>query len=114
MRPSNSDFGGGDFQIAKGKYEYGESPRQAAFREANEELGLKESNVKSDHQLGIFLGYTTVFIAGVKDVDDFEDFHFETAETKWMTADEFEKDGRKIHKPIVREAYVFINKKESE
>lgn len=108
MKPGDPEFGGDVFQIAKGKYEEGESSRTAAFREGHEELGLKLENVALIYELGTFLGYTTIFLAQVMDPDDFDDFHFETAETKWLTAEEFAKVGRDLHKPIVRKAVEFI------
>lgn len=108
MKPGDPDFGGDVFQIAKGKYEEGESARTAAFREGHEELGLKLENVSLIFELGTFLGYTTVYLAEVLDPKDFDPFHFETSETKWMTFDGFSKVGRDLHKPIVREAVKFI------
>lgn len=112
MKPALPAFGGSEFQIAKGKYDPGESAHTAAFREAHEELGLKKENVGLIYQLGVFLGYTTIFLAHVLSQDDFDDYHFETGETKWMTADQFAKVGRDIHKPIVRAAINFINYEE--
>lgn len=112
MKPALATFGGDCFQIAKGKHDEGESAHTAAFREAHEELGLKKENVGLIYQLGVYLGYTTVFLAHVLSMDDFDDPHFETGETKWMSADKFAKVGRDIHKPIVRDAIKFIKDEE--
>jgi len=104
MRPSEPKFGGDTFQISKGKHEIGETAEEAAFREAREELGLFEGNVRSVHELGTFLGRTTIFLAEIHLKDWFGDPHFETAETKWMTPQQFYDVGRVLHKPIVKAA----------
>jgi 8-oxo-dGTP pyrophosphatase MutT (NUDIX family) len=111
MRPTDGKYGGDVFQIAKGKHEDGESPEQACLREANEELGLFEGNIKQMKKLGKFLGYTHIYICEVADKDMFGDPHFETAETKWMTPEEFYEIGRDLHKPVVKAAVRFIENK---
>lgn len=45
MKPSNVEFGGDCFQLAKGHRENGESDKECAIREAIEELGLKPSMI---------------------------------------------------------------------
>ena len=110
MKPSDPKFGGSDFQIAKGKKEDGESDEEAAFREASEELGLFKGNIIDKHDLGNFLGRTRIYIAEIKDKDMFGDPHFETGEVKWMTPKEFDKEGRTLHRPIVKAAARWINK----
>lgn len=110
MRPSNPDFGGDTFQIAKGKYEEGEQALQAALREGEEELGLFSGNINQIHALGTFLGRTEFFLAEIKDKDMFGDPHFETKEVKWMPPDQFYKEGRDLHKPVVKAAVRFLNK----
>jgi len=112
MRPSDAKYGGNEFQVAKGKQEEGENPKQTAYREAKEELGLFSGNVEHDFHLGNFLGRTEVFICKIKDPDMFGDPHFETAETKWLTPWEFKKVGRDLHKPIVDAAFRWIRRKE--
>ncbi|RLD76975.1 MAG: hypothetical protein DRJ15_14390 [Bacteroidetes bacterium] len=113
MMPSDpkGKFGGECFQIAKGKIEEGEDTKEAAFREANEELGLFEGNIISTHDLGTFLGRTDLYLAEIKDVEMFGDPHFETKKTTWMTPEEFEKNGRQIHKPVVKAAARVIQSK---
>ena len=102
MRPTDSKYGGNEFQLAKGKIDAGEDSETAAFREAHEELGLKKSNVISHSYLGLFLGYTDVYYGEIKDKNDFDPTTFETEETKWMTVDKFLSVGRGIHKPIFK------------
>lgn len=104
-------YGGEFFQIAKGKIEEGEETEEAAFREANEELGLFKGNIITVHDLGTFLGRTHVYLAEIKDMDMFGDPHHETKETTWMTPEEFQKKGRKIHKPVVKAAVRVIQSK---
>ena len=105
MKPSDSEWGGTEFQLGKGKVEEGETKKEAALREAGEELGLFKSNIIHLEELGTFLGRTTVFIAKVKDKEMFGQPNFETEETGWLTYDEFIKDGRDLHKVIVRAAH---------
>lgn len=102
MLPSDSKYGGSKFQIAKGKVEDGETPEEAAIREAGEELGLRKNNLISVYHLGKFLGYTDVYFGEVKNMEDFDETTYETAETTWMTPAEFLKSGRSIHIPIVK------------
>jgi len=110
MKPSNPKYGGNCFQIAKGKKEEGESDKETAFREAGEELGLFKGNVLNKHDLGNFLGRTRVYLAEIKDPKMFGDPHFETGDVKWMTPDEFKKDGRDLHYPIIKAAKRWITK----
>lgn len=112
MRPSDPKFGGDTFQIAKGKHEDGESAEEAGLREAGEELGLFEGNIGVIHTLGKFLGRTDMFVVKVNDQDMFGDPCNETAETKWMTPEEFQTEGRDLHKPVVKAAVRFIKKQE--
>ena len=110
MKPSKPKYGGDVFQIAKGKQEPEEKIKDTAIREAQEELGLFTGNVTEVTRIGEFLGRTTIFIAEVEDRDAFGDPHFETSETKWMTLEEFLKEGRDLHRPVVKAAYRKIEK----
>jgi len=111
MKPANPKFGGKCFQIAKGKQEDGESDKETAFREASEELGLFKGNVVHKHDLGNFLGRTRIYLAEIKDPKMFGDPDDETGEVKWMTADEFISVGRDLHRPIIKAAKRWIDKK---
>lgn len=117
MIPSNPKYGGGRSegvkpQIAKGKMDPGETSKETAIREAKEELGLFEPNIVGEvPYLGKFLGRTDVYLAKMKDKDMFGDFHFETKAIQWLTSHEFELEGRDIHKPIVRSAMRYIQKR---
>ena len=106
MQPSDGKYGGSDFQIAKGKIDEGESIEEGAFREAEEELGLFLPNTKNRKNLGTFLGRMTVYIVEVIDpsADKFGDPVKETAAVKWMTPEEFQAEGRDLHKPIIKAA----------
>ena len=104
MKPSDSRYGGKEFQIAKGKIEEGESIEDGAFREAAEELGLFIPNTRNHKLLGTFLGRTTVYLAEVIDKDKFGDPTDETSDVAWMTPEQFQSEGRDLHKPIVKAA----------
>lgn len=112
MKPSNSKYGGTRFQIAKGKVEDGETFKEAAVREAEEELGFTMLNSSGIiYNLGKFLGRTQIFTVQVKNKDMFTKPHFETGNTSWMTEDQYLKLGRDLHKPIVQAAYRLIKGK---
>lgn len=65
-------------------------------------MGLFSGNILSIHHIGTFLGRTEFFICKIEDPDMFGDPHFETKETCWMTPEEFQQEGRDLHKPIVK------------
>ncbi len=110
MVPSDPAYGGKDWQIAKGNVEKGEDLKEGAFREAKEELGLFMPNVSEDHELGKF-GNLNIWIAKIEDKEQFGEPHFETGDTNWMTPEEFEEEGRDIHKAIVKAAVRKIKSK---
>jgi 8-oxo-dGTP pyrophosphatase MutT (NUDIX family) len=110
MRPSKTKYGGDVFQIAKGKYEEGETAMEAGLREAKEELGLFGGNIEHLDELGTFMGRTTIFVAQIKDKDMFGEPHFETKEVTWMTPEQFQKEGRDLHKPVIKAAVRKITK----
>ncbi len=102
MIPSDQTYGGSSPQIAKGRIEDGEDPKETAIREAQEELGLTTANVVGDvDYLGVHLGRTHIYACRVKSKDLFGVFSFETEDVVWMTEDEFRTDGRDIHRDVV-------------
>lgn len=112
MKPSDPKFGGNEFQIAKGHIDPGEDSKTAALREANEELGLLESNLVSVEYLGQYLGYTQIYYGRVKNRNDFTEPMFETGETTWITVSEFHTIGRAIHIPILDMLLHMVTKKD--
>lgn len=109
MKPSDPMYGGPDLQIAKGRIDdTDESTQFAAIREAEEELGLKQSNVKSIQELGVYLGRTTFYVAEINDPNDFNPWDSETSHTEWLTIMDFHHIGRRLHLPVVEDAYSLI------
>jgi 8-oxo-dGTP pyrophosphatase MutT (NUDIX family) len=108
MKPSNSEFGGNQFQLAKGRIEDGEDTKTAALREAREELGMFLSNIVSTEELGVFMGRTTVYIAKMKDRAMFGEPSFEAEAVAWMTHEDFSRIGRELHRPVVDAAVRMI------
>lgn len=111
----HSRWGGEVYQIAKGKVDEGEQPEETAVREAQEELGLFRPNIDGKlNLLGRFLGRTDVYVARIKDKNMFGDTCFETKSTTWMTKEEFLKEGRELHRPIIKAAFRLIERKEKQ
>ncbi len=113
MVPSDSAYGGSKPSISKGNVDPGETTEHAAIREAEEELGLKRTNLIADSiQLAwhsTFAGDIEsydffVYVCQVKNKADFNKPHYETGSTHWLTAKEFENTGRRIHVTIVNAA----------
>jgi 8-oxo-dGTP pyrophosphatase MutT (NUDIX family) len=113
MVSSNSKYGGSDPAIAKGKVDKGESLEQAGIREAEEELGLKQSNIRPGTIRLAWRGMVkgldatyemAVYMGEVKDKEDFDEPHYETKHVEWMTAAEFAKRGRHTQDMIVKAA----------
>lgn len=102
MVPSNPKFGGPLPQLGKGGIDPGESAEQAAMREGVEELGLIPSNVARITQLttttirGKKEQYSlTVFVAELKDPDDFDPHGWEAKWAGWVELEEAIKVSRK-------------------
>lgn len=102
MIPSDQRYGGSDPQMAKGRIDDDEKPEETALREAKEELGLISGNIDGSLEyFGVHLGRTHVYACEVKSQDRFGIFSGETEDTRWMTEDDFRKNGRDIHRDIV-------------
>ena len=116
MVSSDPKFGGPDPMISKGGVDAGEHTKEAAQREAEEELGLKPHNISSsligvsdDTVKGLNNSYRmVVYTCEVKNKKDFGPHHYETAYTIWMTNDQFQSHGRDEHRRIVQKAYNLI------
>ena len=114
--PSNPDFGGYKFQIAKGRVDQGESPQNAAIREAEEEIGLDKENIKkvtlvSEKLLTGSEGYEYtlyLYAVEVKNKSDFNQFESETKETGWLTIDDYSKYGRGSQFKLVNKTHKLI------
>jgi 8-oxo-dGTP pyrophosphatase MutT (NUDIX family) len=114
MVPSDPAFGGPDPQIPKGRIDPGENAREAALREAKEEVGLFTGSLIGEvDELGTFLGRTTIFIGKVLPEAMFGDPTYETGETRWLTLEQFMEIGRPLHKPVVKAAHRHIIKRET-
>ena len=105
MVSSNPRFGGPRPMVSKGKIEDGETPFEAAVREAEEELGfLKVNAAAPSFKIGdehVYLRSTnyhlTMFAVEVQSLFNFVQWGEETKFTVWLTADEFRIRGRQDH-----------------
>lgn len=118
MVTSDAHYGGPDPMISKGHVDAGENTEQAAIREAEEELGLKQSNMVGKPALGwsgTLKGMEAtypfeVYSVRVKDKNDFGKFHYETASTHWLTMQQFFDQGRRSQIEIVTKVHASIKK----
>ena len=121
MISSDPKYGGPLPQISKGHVDpTDESSMDTAIREGREELGLKLENTRYErHSVfnvmkGVIKGEKestfALYAVEVKDEFNFDQPHFETASTVWMTARQFMANGREEHKELVRMAFVKIAK----
>lgn len=112
MIPSNSEFGGSEPQLAKGKIDSGESIKDGAIREACEELGLKKENLKFVRPL--FKDVTPsgrdihVFYGEVFDKDNFGQFHYETGWAGWIEINEAIVKTRKWQKKYLNKLQAIL------
>lgn len=119
MVSSDPQFGGPRPMISKGKIERGEDPLEAAFREANEELGLRVDNVRNGsivdlaaEQVVLKSGtyFLTLFGCEIIDKWNFDKWTDETEYTVWMSLDSFRKKGRGDHVPFVERLEELVRK----
>lgn len=112
MVPSNPKFGGSKPSIAKGEIDKGETSRFAAVREAEEELGLIQANIKLPTLKKRWEGSLTgnvenykisIFTCEVDDQDDFNKPHYETGSVHWLTAKQFKSVGRESQMHIIND-----------
>ncbi len=110
MVSSDPRFGGPRPMISKGKIEPGETPLQAAIREAEEELGFKQRNVRgelrliADERVTLHSGTyeLTVYGVEIQDKYDFDKWCDETEYVLWLTFEEFRVRGRRDHVKFVQ------------
>ena len=84
MKPSDPAYGGTDWQMAKGEMEPGLGPEQNALKEAHEEVGLKDSNIRQLTKL-LYKSRLHVYAAEIIDPDDFDEPHWETGAVTWLS-----------------------------
>jgi 8-oxo-dGTP pyrophosphatase MutT (NUDIX family) len=113
MKPSDPKFGGSNFQCCKGKIEAGFTSEQTAIKEAEEELGVTQDNIKNLE----FLFYDVinykdgrssvvyVYTAEIIDPNKLIPFHYETGAIKWLNIREVSDELRLIQRNIVYKAY---------
>lgn len=98
MIPSDPAYGGTDPQISKGHIDGGETPIISATREAEEELGLKKTNINSITLLKRFkiVGMTRtyslqLFGIEINNMKDFNSPHYETGRVLWLKENQLNK-----------------------
>lgn len=109
MIPSDPKFGGLLPQMGKGGIDEGESAAEAAMREGYEELGLLANNVArmtlltTSIRTGKKEKYNlTVFVAEVKDPDNFDPAGWESKWAGWVELEEAIKTSRKNQLQFLR------------
>lgn len=104
MVPTDNEWIDSVPQISKGRIEPGEMIMKSAIREAQEELGLKRSNLLRIEPIG---QYSSImfYVGQINNPDDFDEFDpIETKEIKWLTLEQYLEEGRQLHIPVVRDA----------
>lgn len=111
MVSSDPKFGGPRPMISKGKIEQGETELEAAFREAEEELGLIKWNtigepifIYSGRQ-ELYSGAYDLTVYGIEILDrtNFGKWCDETLYTEWFDLELFKLNGRRDHVKFVEE-----------
>ena len=95
MIPSDPAYGGPQPQMGKGGVDDGQTPKQGAVREGEEELGLRQSNmgpvelITVDTISGLDATYDLhVFAAEVKDPKAFDEPHHESSWSGFLEIDD--------------------------
>ena len=116
--PSDPKYGGDKPCVAKGGIDPGEDPETAGIREAEEELGLKKSNLKMNTVKlawkGKLTGNTetyimTIYMGEVKSKKDFGHTHYDTGSVHWLTWEQYQKDGRRSQLNIIQAAHGLLS-----
>jgi len=116
---SNPAFGGSAPMLVKGHVDSGETVAEAALREAQEEAGLKLSNIKMNTfkqgWQGQITGMTstnpmTIFVVECKTTTDFNKPDYEISSTHWLSWDEYFNIGRASQRAVVRACFDQIEK----
>ena len=111
MIPSDPQFGGADPQLAKGHIDGAETPMVAAIREAEEELGLRKSNIINSFHIttqqitGLDATYPLhIFGVEIEDPEAFDAPHYETGWRGWMPIADVMSKARASQRPIFAKA----------
>jgi predicted NUDIX family NTP pyrophosphohydrolase len=113
MKPSDPNYGGSNFQIAKGQVDPGHDFYSTAFKEAEEELGVTKNNLtdvellshekfKNGNQIQWYMGR-------IIDFNKLIPFHYETGEIAWFKPGDIGKI-RIDHRSVVYKALRSITK----
>ncbi|HEU5047761.1 MAG TPA: NUDIX hydrolase [Rickettsiales bacterium] len=90
-----------------------------ALREGNEEIGLKQENIRSMFDLGGFTFISAskgiqkpmhLFAAEIIDTENFGHYEATTDEVRWFTEEEFVHHGRPDHVAIIRQVMQRLEK----
>lgn len=121
MIPSDPKYGGDKPQIAKGAVEEHETDfKEAAIREAEEELGLIKSNTFDVFKTYAHIQPTKtgvsefyVFACKILTKENFIDPHFETKETVWLNEYQIKENIRRDQQFLVYNSIRKIKQKEN-
>lgn len=113
MRPSNSEFGGYSYQFCKGRIDPGETSRQAALREGNEELGIYPELVKNVKYVNRVMNNTCDLYVCEYNAPSCPSSNDETIHTAYLSEQEFMSIGRDWQKSICTMVVKFINEQEA-
>ena len=115
MKPSNPDYGGSYFQLAKGKVDPGYTIKETAKKEVMEEVGLSEENIKNMFFVTAdnIKNYTVyLYAAEVIDPNNLLPFDYETGEVQWIDTKDISTKVRRCQHDMIYKAIETIIKHE--
>jgi 8-oxo-dGTP pyrophosphatase MutT (NUDIX family) len=107
MKPSNPNYGGTYYQLAKGKVDPGFTVEETARKEVMEEVGLVDSNIKNLFfiEVDVIKNYRIhIYAAEVIDPDALLPFHYETGDVQWLNVSDIQTKVRKSQHNIIYKA----------
>lgn len=110
MIPSDPLYGGSSPQIPKGTIECSDTIEYTAFKECIEEVGLVHDNIKSFEYFKTYKNMKmAIFIGTVKDTELFNEPHWESKWSGWVSYNHNKDKLRNLQRHIFDDIAEYIN-----